>query len=152
VNEQKNYVIPLVGAFLGILLSGAIWGGIAIATDSEIGFIALATGALTGFLVATFAKKNINMIHQLYAVIASVLGIFLGKYITMSYVFVKTFDTTYMSPEIWTAYKEMIFSTLEPLDYLFFVLAIVTAWQFTKSTAKKAKKAENSASEPSVPQ
>lgn len=88
----------------------------------------------------------------MYAVIASVLGIFLGKYITISYVLVNSFNTTYMSPEIWTAYKEMIFSTLEPMDYLFFVLAIVTAWQMTKSTAKKANKAEESASEPSVPQ
>jgi glucan phosphoethanolaminetransferase (alkaline phosphatase superfamily) len=152
MKEQKNYIIPLVGAFVGILLSGAIWGGIAIATDSEIGFVALATGALTGFLVATFAKKNIDVIHQLYAVVASILGIFLGKYIAISYFANKLYDTGYFNNEIWTAYKESIISTLEPMDYLFFALAIVMAWQFTKSTAKKANKTEESASEPSVPQ
>jgi glucan phosphoethanolaminetransferase (alkaline phosphatase superfamily) len=114
--------------------------------------VALATGALTGFLVATFAKKNIDVIHQLYAVVASILGIFLGKYIAISYFANKLYDTGYFNNEIWTAYKESIISTLEPMDYLFFALAIVMAWQFTKSTAKKANKTEESASEPSVPQ
>lgn len=152
MNEEKNYVIPLVGAFLGILLSGAIWGGIAIATDYEVGYVALATGALTGFLVAIFAKRNINFIHQLYAVVGSIFGIFLGKYIAISYFANQLYDTGYFNSEIWAAYKESIISTLEPMDYLFFVLAIVTAWQFTKTTSKKAKKEENSASEPSIPQ
>ncbi|MGG0824946.1 hypothetical protein ABE099_18940 [Paenibacillus turicensis] len=152
MNEQKNYVIPLVGAFLGILLSGAIWGGIAIATEYEVGYVALATGALTGYLVAIFAKKNVNFVHQLYAVVGSILGILFGKYVVISYSYNQINDIGYFDDVIWAVYKELIIGSLKPMDYLFFVLAIVTAWQFTKSTAKKAKKADNSASEPSVPQ
>lgn len=149
VDQQKSYVMPLVGALLGIILSGAIWGGIAIATDYEVGYVAIATGALTGFLVAVFAKRKVNAIHQLYAVIASLIGILLGKYIAISYAANDMFGLGYFDQEVMTLFEDHIMNGLEPMNYLFFGLAVVIAWQVTKSTSVKAKQQEEG---PSVPQ
>lgn len=78
---EPRALVPAVLAALGAAIAGGIvWAVIVVQTGYEIGFAAVGIGILAGFAVvfATRGRKGVPL--QVTAVLASVLGIVLGKY------------------------------------------------------------------------
>lgn len=62
-------------------MGGLVWGFILILTDYEVGFVAWGIGFLAGFLVVRFAGGRKGAPLQAIAIVSSLVGIMLGKYI-----------------------------------------------------------------------
>ena len=78
---------------------------------------------------------------QLIAVIASLIGIVLGKFFALSYILNDGMDGMFSSDSI-TFFTENIIEISAPMDILFIVLAVVTAWQLPARMSKRKAAAD----------
>lgn len=128
----------ILGGVLAALAGGFVWGLIVILTDYEVGFVAWGVGFLAGLAVVRFAGGRKGAPLQAVAVVSSVLGIVLGKYISFAYFF-KTaveerfgVDISYFDSVIFTAFRENLGDVFGGFDLLWAGLAVVTAWRLTR--------------------
>lgn len=131
--QEDNFAIPkdnlglsVIAAFVAAIIGGIIWSVITIATHTEIAIIAWGIGGLTGYAVSIPSKDNITSVHKIVAVLTSLLGIALGKYIFFSNQYnsglnglFNDFDVFFKTLGIYFGY----------MDILFGILAVATAWQ-----------------------
>lgn len=78
--EPRALVPAVLAGLAAAIVGGIVWALIVVQTGYEIGFAAVGIGVLAGFAVvfATHGRKGVPL--QVTAVLASVLGIVLGKY------------------------------------------------------------------------
>ncbi|SCY32927.1 hypothetical protein SAMN05720606_1044 [Paenibacillus polysaccharolyticus] len=149
--EEKQGVkigMPIIGGLIAAILGGVVWAAIAAMTEYEVGLIAILVGVLCGYAVVLFSNKKIATVHKIIAVVFAMVGILLGKYLTVVYFTSELFTdvsmlTLIFDGEMISAFAETIkeyFS--EPTDWLFIVLAIVSAWQIPGRMAKTSMASE----------
>ncbi|MDQ0091997.1 steroid 5-alpha reductase family enzyme [Paenibacillus anaericanus] len=137
--EQNKIGMSVIGALLAAIVGGAVWALIAITTEYELGIIAWAIGGLAGYAVSYFAGKRTSVTIQLIAVIASVLGILLGKYFIVAYFYNYESFNGMFSSEVFSFFKETFVELFEIMDLVFVAFAVVTAWQLPNKLANKAE-------------
>ncbi|WP_234414341.1 hypothetical protein [Paenibacillus sp. CAA11] len=151
MERRINYVLCILGALVAAIIGGFIWAGIAITTNYELGIIAWLIGGLTGFAVFFTSNKRASAATQLIAVIASLIGIILGKYFIFSYFLMDGFSGI-ADGEVIRFFIEAMQSNFSDMfgamDIVFAVLAILTAWQLPRNMAAKRQAAENSQTVP----
>ena len=140
-------VPAILGGLLAAVVGGAIWGGIAILTGYEVGYVALGVGFLCGMGVVMFTGGKKGMPLQMIAVVASVLGIVIGKYMSF-FESVKdvvaaergaeAVETISMfSMDMVQFFGENITTMASGIDALWIVLAVYTAWSIPKASGLK---------------
>ena len=137
----------LLGGLIAAVLGGAVWGGIAIWTGYEVGYVALGVGFLCGLGVVMFTGGKKGMPLQIIAVVASVLGIVIGKYMSF-------FDAvkgvvaeergaeavatlSMFSMEMVQFFGDNITTMASGFDLLWIGLAVYTAWSIPKASGLK---------------
>lgn len=137
----------LLGGLIAAVMGGAIWGGIAIWTGYEIGYVAWGVGLLCGMGVVMMSQGQRGMTLQVIAVVASVLGIVIGKYMSF-------FDSvkgivaeergaeavetmSMFSMEMVQFFGENITAMASGFDLLWIGLAVYTAWSIPKASGLK---------------
>jgi hypothetical protein len=136
--ENNKLGLPVIGALLTGIIGGALWAAIAIMTEYEIGFVAWAIGGLAGYSVFYLAKGYITQAHQVIAVMASLIGIVLGKYFIFGYYATDTVSGIFNS-EVVTLFQENISMMFGGMDVIFVLLAVATAWRLPGKLVNKAK-------------
>ncbi|OAX50942.1 hypothetical protein [Paenibacillus sp. AD87] len=154
--EEKQGIkigMPIVGGLLAAVVGGIVWAVIAAMTERELGLIAIVIGALTGYAVVLFSNKRIATVHKAIAVIFALIGILLGKYLTVVYFTSELFSDASMmnlvfDGEMVSAFVDTFTDYFsEPVDLLFIVLAIVSAWQIPGRMAKTSLASDASSSD-----
>lgn len=128
MEERKRMILPVIGAVIAAFIGGIIWATIAILTKYELGIIAWGIGGLTGYTVAKLANKQTTQIHQIIAVIASLIGILWGKYIIISYILNDGFKGI-MTSETLQFFNVNFTGLFNGLDVVIILFAVVTAWK-----------------------
>lgn len=124
------------------VLGGLVWGGIVAATGTEIGFVAWGIGLLTGGAAILLSKGERGLPLQLMAVVSSILGIAIGKYISF-YVALKGVvaeesgaeaaeSLSPFSSEVFSFFQEVSSEIFSPFDLVWVGLAVFTAWRIPK--------------------
>jgi len=130
----------IAGGLLAALVGGFLWGLIVIVTDYEIGVAAWGIGFLAGFAVVRFAGGAKGTPLQVVAVLSSLLGIVIGKYISFAYFFKQAVadrfdvDISYFDSDIFASFRENLGDVFGGFDLVWAVLAVVTAWRLTGSS------------------
>ncbi|WP_440116447.1 hypothetical protein [Paenibacillus sp. QZ-Y1] len=154
--EEKQGIkigLPIVGGLIAAIVGGIVWAAIAAMTEYEVGLIAILIGALTGYAVVLFSNKRIATVHKIIAVIFALIGILLGKYLTVVYFASELFgDVGVMGlvfdGEMISAFVETFTDYFsEPVDLLFIALAIISAWQIPGRMAKTSLASDASSSD-----
>lgn len=154
--EEKQGVkigMPIIGGLIAAILGGIVWAAIAAMTEYEVGLIAILIGALTGYAVVLFSNKRIATVHKVIAVLFALVGILLGKYLTVVYFTSELFGDVSVMELVFDS--EMISAFVEtfqdyfsqPIDLLFIVLAIVSAWQIPGRMARTSLATDASSSD-----
>lgn len=136
-----------VGGMLAAFIGGVVWGVIVKLTDHEIGYMAWGLGLLVGCAVALFARGKKGYALQSIAVVTSILGIALGKYVVFADALRRVVlerlgpeqasHVTMLSAKVFAFFLQSLASMLSPYDALWVVLAVVTAWRVPKGTGIK---------------
>jgi hypothetical protein len=128
----------IAGGLIAAVFGGFLWGLIVILSDYEIGIAAWGIGFLVGFAVVRFAGGARGTPLQVVAVVSSLLGIVIGKYIWYAYFFKQTVsdrfdvDISYLDSEIFRAFRENLSDIFGGFDLLWAALAVMTAWRLTR--------------------
>jgi hypothetical protein len=141
-------ILPaLVGGVLAAIVCGVIWGLIVIATGYEIGYMAWGVGLAVGFCVVLFSKGKKGVPLQVIAVVSSILGVIIGKYLTFFHYLKEMIAEEYgpeaaskisvLSGDVIQFFLENIVSMSHPLDLLWVFLAVATAWRIPKGSGIK---------------
>ncbi|MWC27738.1 hypothetical protein [Paenibacillus sp. MMS18-CY102] len=125
---KNGFVLPVIGALAAAIIGGGLWAAIAVWTDYELGLIAWVIGGMAGYAVSYLSGGLATQAHRAIAVIASLIGIVLGKYFLFSYVINDGMSGMFNS-ELITLFRENFSEFFQGMDIVFVVLAIVTAWQ-----------------------
>ncbi len=137
----------LIGGALAALIGGVAWGLIVARTDFEIGFMAWGLGLLAGFGVVLFARGKKGAALQTVAVVTSVAGIGLGKYVLFTEILRRVVlervgaesaaRVTVLSAKVLGVFLQSLPQILSPYDGLWMVLAVLTAWRIPKGLGIK---------------
>ncbi len=137
----------LIGGGLAALIGGVAWGLIVARTDFEIGFMAWGLGLLAGFGVVLFARGKKGAALQIVAVVTSVAGIGLGKYVLFTEILRRVVlervgaeaaaRVTVLSAKVFGVFLQSLSQILTPYDGLWVVLAVLTAWRIPKGLGIK---------------
>lgn len=128
----------IAGGLIAAVVGGFLWGLIVILSEYEIGIAAWGIGFIVGFGVVRFAGGAKGTPLQVVAVVSSVLGIVIGKYISYAYFFKQAVsdrfdvDISYFDSEIFRAFRENLGDVFGGFDLIWAGLAVVTAWQLTR--------------------
>lgn len=125
---RDNLGLSVIAALVAAIVGGSIWATIGVTTGYELGIVAWAIGGMAGYAVAMPSKDNITAIHKIVAVLASLIGIFLGKYIFFCNQYTGGLAKLFDSKTI-----DVFFKNLDiyfgGMDIVFVILAVATAWQ-----------------------
>lgn len=136
--EENKIGLSIIYALLGALIGGVIWGLVAALFNYELGLVALVIGGLTGYAILLAGKGSITQLHQIIAVVTSLIGIIIGKYLSFVYWFNDGFEGVFDSMTF--AFFRSYFSDLfGVMDIVFILLAIITAWQIPGKHIKPAE-------------
>jgi hypothetical protein len=143
VAEEERYTGSalgpgIAGGLIAAVVGGFLWGLIVILSEYEIGIAAWGIGFIAGFGVVRFAGGAKGTPLQVVAVVSSVLGIVIGKYISYAYFFKQAVsdrfdvDISYFDSEIFRAFRENLGDVFGGFDLIWAGLAVVTAWRLTR--------------------
>jgi hypothetical protein len=143
VAEEERYTGSalgpgIAGGLVAAVFGGFLWGLIVILSEYEIGIAAWGIGFLAGFAVVRFAGGAKGTPLQVVAVVSSLLGIVIGKYISYAYFFKQAVsdrfdvDISYLDSEIFRAFRENLSDVFGGFDLLWAALAVMTAWRLTR--------------------
>jgi hypothetical protein len=126
--EGNKILVPALGALLAAIVGGGIWALITVLTNYELGIIALGVGVLVGYVVVYLANRQTTQVHQVLAVIGSLIGILLGKYFTFTYTINDDLAHIFDSQSI-SFFQDNFKVFFGGMDIIFVVLAVITAWR-----------------------
>jgi hypothetical protein len=138
----------ILGGVLAAVIGGAVWAGIAIASEYELGILAWGIGLICGLGVIMFASGKKGMPLQIVAVVTSALGIVIGKYGTFYYYFqdglLQAENGAALAAEYGLLSLNMFLTFVANLpamagiyDLLWIGLAMYTAWGIPKASGLK---------------
>lgn len=146
----SSIVPALIGGGAAAIVGGGIWGAIVIATGYVIGFTAWGIGLLCGFAVVLFSKGRKGVPLQVIAVLSSILGIVIGKYVYFFHALRKMVAKSYgteiaanisiLSGRTIEFFIDSIGSMVGGFDIIWVLLAIVTAWRIPKGIGIQLKR------------
>ena len=124
-----------IGGALGAGLGAAVWAGISIATDFEIGYVAVLVGFLAGMGVKLLSGGAHGTPLQVVAVVFAIVGLVLAKYVifanAFSEVVLESYDVQvgWFAPETREAFMEFAGEMFGGFDLLWVFLAATAAWR-----------------------
>ena len=132
--DSSKIPTAIMGGVAGAILAGLAWAAIGIATNMEIGYVAVAIGWLAGQGVVFGAGGAKGPLLQKIAVATSVLGLFLGRYFSFAWSFVEHWTAqgaeglSYFDPEILSIMMSNITEFFGMWDVLWLGIALSVAW------------------------
>ncbi|UII26410.1 toxin-antitoxin system YwqK family antitoxin [Fulvivirga maritima] len=133
LREHQDLTFALVGGFAACLLSALLWAVITVATQFQIGYMAIGVGLIVGLAVRYFGAgvdKLYGVIGAIFALLGCVLGnLFsqIGFYANdqmLSY-----FDVFKMFSI--AQFAGVVVDNISPIDFLFYGIALIEGYKFS---------------------
>lgn len=133
----------LLGGIGASIISGILWGLLAVKSGYEVGYAAWGIGLLTGFAVLIFSGGRRGLPLQMVSAGCSFIGVALGKYMVFYYAAKEIVlaqpggaeaaaNMTPISPAAVAFFIQNLNAMLTPYDLLWVFLAVYTAWRMLR--------------------
>ncbi|MDQ3366138.1 MAG: hypothetical protein M3680_11995 [Myxococcota bacterium] len=130
----KHYPLAFAGGLAGAIVGAAVWAGIAVVTDFEVGYVAILVGFLAGLGVRIAARTKRSLGMQLMASALAIVGLLVAKYMILAHVIVdlakgEGVAVSYFDPRIFDVFPMALKEMLSPFDALWLILAVGAAYR-----------------------
>jgi ABC-type Fe3+-siderophore transport system permease subunit len=127
----RDYALAGAAGLTAAIVAGVIWALIVKVTDYEIGVAAWGIGFLAGTTVVLAARRRKSTTLAAIAVVAALIGILLGKYLSFVFIAREQLDESYgfFSGDTWNLFMDNKGIVFGWWDVLWTGLAVVTAWR-----------------------
>lgn len=135
LTEPSSSLLPAIAAGLvAALVGGAVWGLIVKISDYEVGIVAWGIGFITGTAVVLATRGAKGPRLQVVAVVAALVGILLGKYLSYAFVVQEELESFgesigLFSGDMFTFFRKDLDIVFSLFDLLWVGLAVFTAWR-----------------------
>lgn len=133
--------IPLAaaGGAVGAALGAAVWAGIVVATNFEVGYVAVLVGFLSGMGVKFGAGKGRGQGLQITAALLAVGGLVFAKYLIFAWMVSQAATAqgqvvAWYDPVILQMFPRMIVQLSSPFDLLWIFIAVSAAYRVPAPT------------------
>jgi hypothetical protein len=125
-----NLMLGVIGGAVGAVIGGAIWAAIAIATDFEVGYVAVLVGFLAGAGVRWGAGRGAGL--RLLAAVLAIGGMLAAKYFMLAYAVIELgheqgIGVSVLDGKMLSIFPTLLVKTASPFDALFAFLAVAAA-------------------------
>ena len=126
-----NLPFALAAGIVAAIVGAAIWAGITVATEYQIGWMAVGVGFLVGIAVRRFGMGSTPVYGVIGAVFA-VVGCVLGNFLSLVGFISMNEETSFFATLGAIDYAQVptiLIETGSPIDLLFYVLAISAGYR-----------------------
>ncbi len=144
---EQNLPFGIVAGLLAAVIGALVWAAITVATQYQIGYMAVAIGFLVGFAVR-FAGKGIDKIYGIIGASLALLGCVLGNFFADIAFVANSEGLGYFETLVSINYgyvPEMMMETFNPMDLLFYGIAIYEGYRFSFRNLKGDELIQNAA-------
>jgi hypothetical protein len=130
--QEQNLVVGALAGLVAALAGAAVWAGITVATEYQIGWIAVGVGFVVGMAIRV-AGKGIDQIFGIVGAVMSLVGVALGNLFIIVYFTAVNFDismTDIMSQMTIADIFGVLRDTFEFMDILFYGLALYFGYRY----------------------
>lgn len=133
VAPSSNLVFAVVAGIVAMLVGTAIWVGVTVATNFQIGYMAVGVGFLVG-LAMRFAGRGVGQPYHVVGAVLTLLGCALGNLFTGCVLVARAQEVSF--GEVVSALNvemagEIMGVMFSPMDILFYVLAAMAGWKYS---------------------
>jgi hypothetical protein len=125
LHEEQNLVMGGLSGLVAAMVGAGVWAAVTIATEYQIGWMAVGIGFLVGYAVR-FAGKGISPVYGAASAVLSLLGCAIGNVLTFAWFIASAEGMSFM--EVvgqlnFAIVVGLLTSTFEVMDVLFYGLA-----------------------------
>lgn len=132
-DPEKSYLFAALGAFDAAALSALAWAAITVLTKYQIGYMAVAVGALVGVSVRWFGQGS-GRAFRILAVGFALAGCVLGNYLSQVGFYLAESGAGLLDTLLSLRPAQVpgiLAESFSPIDLLFYALAVLQAWKFS---------------------
>lgn len=133
LRSQQNLPLAVIAGAAAALAGAGAWAAITVLTEHQIGWMAIAVGALVGFAVRV-AGKGAGANYAAIGAGFALVGCVIGNLLTVSYFIAVNEGVPYglvlsalMDPAFTT---EVLVATFDPVDIVFYALAVYCGFKY----------------------
>lgn len=130
---EQNLPLGILAGLGAAVIGAVVWAAITVATEYQIGYMAIAVGFIVGFAMRTLGKG----VDQIYGIIGGVLALFgcvLGNFFSLVGFVAKENNSGYFdtfSLIDFSMVPSVMIDAFSPLDILFYGLAIYQGYKIS---------------------
>lgn len=131
--DEQNLVAGSLAGLAAAVVGAAIWAGITVATEYQIGWMAVGVGFVVGIAVRTLGK-GIDQVFGIIGAVMAFIGCALGNVFTIAYFI--AMQTGAPLADVLTQLDvdmllELLSSTFQVMDLLFYGLALYFGYRYS---------------------
>jgi len=130
---DQNLSFGVVAGLAASIVSAVLWAVITVATEYQIGYMAIAVGLIVGFTVR-WAGKGFDKIFGIAGALLALLGCLLGNFLSMIGFIANAQELGYfetLSLFDYSLITDLMIETADPMDLLFYGFAIYEGYKFS---------------------
>jgi len=133
LRSQQNLIGGILAGVVAASVGAILWAVITVATEFQIGFMAIAVGFLVGFAIRTVGK-GIDTVFGIVGGVLALLGCAVGNLLAICGLLAKHNDIPYFTVlsvlEV-EAVKNLMVVGFSPIDLLFYGFAVFEGYKFS---------------------
>ena len=133
VPAPENLLFGIIAGTVAMLIGTAIWVGVTVATNFQIGYMAVGVGFLVG-IAMRFAGRGTTPLFAGIGAGLSLLGCALGNLFTGCVLISREFEVGFaevVSNLDMTGVQEIMSAMFSPMDILFYALGAYAGWKYS---------------------
>lgn len=137
---SKGFTAGIVAA----ITCAALWAMITVATEYQIGWMAVGVGYLVGFAIR-FAGKGVDQIFGITGAMLALFGCILGNVLTIYMFIAKEYTVPVASVFLQLDTAEiidMLIESFNPIDLIFYAIALIEGFRFSTISIKPKTEAD----------
>lgn len=144
---EQNLPLALVGGVVAAIIGAVLWAIITVATNFQIGYMAVAVGFLVGYTVR-FAGKGLDQVFGILGAALALGGCILGNLLTLVGFIANDEGLGYVQVLLGIDYSlvpSAMMATFSPIDLLFYGIATYEGYRFSFRQVSEAEILANAA-------
>ncbi|MGH3072490.1 MAG: signal peptidase I [Gaiellaceae bacterium] len=156
-DETGSSGLAVLAGLVAAIAGGVAWGLIAKTTDYEVGIVAWGIGFVTGYAVERAAGGRRSAELQLFAIVAALLGVLVGKYLGFAFSVQDDVGLTFgvLSSDMINLFRDSLGEVFGLYDLVWTGLAVASAWYALRpqeaETETPAERTQTPLPEPAEP-
>ena len=152
LKSQQNFLAAIGGGLISAIVGAVVWAAVTVVTKYQIGWMAVGLGVIVGLAVRKYGK-GISPAYGCIGAVLSLIGCLLGNLLSYGGFVAQQQGLPLIQTELMLlsnpmAAVELLKATFEPMDVLFYAIAVYEGYRFSFNEISEAQLAALLRSQP----